>query len=273
MVPSATLQHRFEHGMFVRDREATDVRGTVLFVHGLGESGLCFEHLLDHPGLAGWRLLVPDLPGYGRSPWLSEPLGLAAQADHLAAWLRECHCMQGIAPVVVAGHSMGGVSGLLFCERHPELASALIDIDGNVCGDDCVFSGQAAAHSLAEFSAEGFDRLRKAVHRMGRDDPAHRGYYVSMRLADPRTYHLNSCELLAMSEQGDIAERLRNLPVPVHYIAGAPGGASARTRSILAASGLSWVAIEPSGHWPFLDQPDRFVDVLNQFLSGTGPGQ
>jgi len=26
--------------------------------------------------------------------------------------------------------------------------------------------------------------------------------------------------------------------------------------------------IAPSGHWPFLDQPDRFVAVLREFLDG-----
>ncbi len=250
--------------MYLRVREAGAAPSPppVLFIHGLGESGLCFEHLLEHQGLMDWRLLSPDLPGFGRSPWPVEPLTLADQADHLAAWLRETVSGR----VQVAGHSMGGIVGLLLCERHPDLVASMVDIDGNKTVADCVFSGQAARQDLAGFLAGGFDELRSGVFAAGRTDPAQRGYYVSLRLCDPRSYHLNSGELIRLSTAEDLARRLAALPVPTTYLAGVPGGVSRRSRELLTEAQVNWIGIEPSGHWPFIDRPDDFVAALRRVL-------
>ncbi|MFH1844049.1 MAG: alpha/beta hydrolase [bacterium] len=262
------IRRAIEHGMFIRDCRPPESRGCLLYIHGLGESGLCFEHLLLHPGLADRRQLVPDLPGYGRSPWPEQPLDLAAQADHLAHWLRESESVVGdTSPLVVIGHSQGGIVGLLLAESYPDLVAGLVDVDGNKCHDDCVFSGRAAEYSESEFLKSGFDRLRETVHRRGRGDMAQRGYYVSLRLADPTTYHRNSVELLARSDAGDLASRLAALPMPFCYLAGVPNGVSERSHALLDAAGVDWIRIEPSGHWPFIDQPDAFVAELNRFLA------
>src|SRR5690606_15654748 len=85
----------WEGGVYVREFPGRDGAGggglgrVLLWLHGLGDSGVSFEQLAGAPELAGWRQLSPDLPGYGRSPWPAQPWDLAAQADHLAAWLRE----------------------------------------------------------------------------------------------------------------------------------------------------------------------------------------
>ncbi|MEW6368163.1 MAG: alpha/beta hydrolase [Acidobacteriota bacterium] len=255
--------HRVEHGMFVREYSPQGAPETVLWVHGLGESGLCFERIAAHEKLREWRHLIPDLPSYGRSAWTDEPLSLTEQSDRLREWLETRHAGQ----VVVLGHSMGGVLALLFAERHRSLVRAVIDVDGNKSRHDCSFSGQAVRYSVEDFVRSGFDALRDLVYRQGERDAAHRGYYASLRLCDPRAYLANSLELIALSSAEDMARRLAALDLPVLYVAGAPGGASARTRKLLAESRVPCVEIAPSGHWPFIDQPDRFADAIRRFLA------
>jgi len=245
--------------MFVR-RAARGARRTLVFVHGLGESGLGFESMLGHPALAPFDLRIPDLPGYGRSAWPDAPLTLAQLADHVAAWIRDT----GISDPVLVGHSMGGVIGTLLCERHPDLLSGFVNVEGNVSLGDCVFSGRAATLGWDEFAQSGLARLLEAVYRQGAKDVALRDYFVSMRLADPRQFHLNSRELVEASEPETMGTRLAALSVPLHYVAGVPGGAAERSLELLEAHGIPWTAIEPSGHWPFVDQPDRFVEVVAQ---------
>jgi pimeloyl-ACP methyl ester carboxylesterase len=250
--------------MFYREANSEAAGPPLLFIHGLGESGLCFEHLLSAPQLKGHRLLIPDLPGYGRSPWPEGlPLGLVDQADHLAGWLRGRQAV----PAVIIGHSMGGVVALLLAERHPDVVSGVIDIDGNKSPGDCVFSSQAGQYDLDTFAAAGFDQMRARIHDKGYEDTAQRGYYVSLRLADPRTYHRNSLELVEMSGRRDMAQRLAALAVPAVYIAGVPDGASVETHELLAQAQVPVVAIEPSGHWPFIDQTAHFLVALTEILA------
>jgi pimeloyl-ACP methyl ester carboxylesterase len=161
---------------------------------------------------------------------------------------------------------MGGVLAVLLAERHSRHVRRVIDVDGNVSLEDCVFSGQAAAMSLEQFCAGGFGDMRDQIYRQGVDDEALRGYYTSLRLCDPRAYHLSSAELIAESRPEDLAARLARLPVPVLYVAGSPRGASARSRELLARSHVPTVEISPSGHWPFIDQEAAFVASVRRFL-------
>jgi pimeloyl-ACP methyl ester carboxylesterase len=162
---------------------------------------------------------------------------------------------------------MGGVVGLLLAERHPQRVAALVDVDGNISIDDCTYSGRAAAMSLQAFVAGGFGRLREAILDEGPGDPATRGYYASLRLCDPATYHLHSSQLVEMSRREDLAARLAALDRPVIYIAGVPGGACDRSLDLLARAGVRTVTVGPAGHWPFIDQPARFADELARVLS------
>lgn len=73
-----------------------------------------------------YRLVVPDLPGWGESARDDHgDYGFAAQAERVAAFLR--HLDAG--PVVLAGHSMGGGIAALVAARHRALVSKLVLVD------------------------------------------------------------------------------------------------------------------------------------------------
>src|SRR5690606_18555501 len=63
-----------------------------------------------------YRLLLPDLPGWGQSERLrGEDYGFSAQAERVAAFLR---ARSPGRPVVLLGHSMGGGIVPLVAARH-----------------------------------------------------------------------------------------------------------------------------------------------------------
>jgi len=262
------VRHAFRHGFYLRETAPAEPRGPVLFVHGLGESGLCFERLLTRPELAPWRLLAPDLVGYGRTPTDGRPRSLADHADDLVGLLDAL----GVTRTVVLGHSMGGVLAVMLAERHPGRVALVVDVDGNTSPGDCVYSGRAAAMTLAEFVGAGRAALLADIERAGRNDEALRGYHASQRLCDPATFHLNSTELVAQSAPEDLARRRAALPVPLVYVAGAPGGACQRTRALLDEARVEVVEIRPAGHWPFIDRPDDFTAALVRVLERAGDG-
>ncbi|MEU0797199.1 alpha/beta fold hydrolase, partial [Amycolatopsis sp. NPDC005961] len=84
----------------------------VLLLHGLGATGAVWNHFA--PPL-GRRVLVPDLPGHGPS----SPLPHYSFETLTAAVAR---ALPDRRPLVVAGHSLGGVLAL-------ELASGKYDVE------------------------------------------------------------------------------------------------------------------------------------------------
>ncbi len=84
-------------------------RGTVLIVHGLGEHIGRYAHVAAHLQAAGWRVLGADQRGHGRSTGPRGGLGrdddllrdLALVIDHVRA--------HHPGPLVLLGHSMGGL--------------------------------------------------------------------------------------------------------------------------------------------------------------------
>jgi pimeloyl-ACP methyl ester carboxylesterase len=88
----------------------------LLLVHGYGGAAWNFTEMQPH--LAGRRLIVPDLPGHGRSAPLPAAASLRGFADALVPLLD--------GPVDVLGHSLGGVVALRLAERHPELVRRVV---------------------------------------------------------------------------------------------------------------------------------------------------
>jgi pimeloyl-ACP methyl ester carboxylesterase len=247
-----------EHGLYLRRHPGEQPGKVLLFLHGLGDSGRAFATTVRRVELAGWERLVPDLPGYGRSPWPVPPPGLPALADHLAGWLEA----RVIPPVVLVGHSMGGVLAQILAERHPGRVSMVIDVEGNVCAEDCFLSHQVASRSPESFCREGFTLLQDCVRRDARQDPEIQRYLDSLRRCDPRTFHRHSRDLVKLSEGEDLARRLAALDCPATYIAGVPDGIRARSRRLLDEAGVPVVEISPAGHWPFASNPDDFIAAL-----------
>lgn len=229
----------------------------IVYLHGLGEAGGCFESLIAEPALAGFTHVVPDLPGYGRSAWPKRPASLDQLAGELARWLRRFP-----TPPVVVGHSMGGVLAVLIAEAARERVAAVVNVDGNVSLGDCTFSGKAAQLTLEQMRDGGFDRLREEVFVDGAARGELRGYYAALRFADPATYHRHACDLVALSTVEAMAVRMAHVGVPCTFVAGVPGGVCERSRELLTEANVNWVGVEPAGHWVFADQPGVCARII-----------
>ena len=91
---------------------------TLLLLHGLTGSAASWMRVA--PLLGGYRLIIPDLLGFGRSPKPDSPYDLAAHCAALAPLIAETR------PVAVVGHSMGGMIALGLLQRHAELAAGVL---------------------------------------------------------------------------------------------------------------------------------------------------
>jgi len=255
-----------EHGMVVR-RFGEGVE--LIWIHGLGEQAASFDAIAEHPALAGFAHVLVDLPGYGRAPWIELPPGdsLAYLADLLAGWIALRPSDDRNLPVLI-GHSQGGVLATLVAER--TAVRGVIDVEGNLTAGDCTFSAKASAYDERAFAATGFAALRDEVYRDGVIQRALRGYHAALTLASPHVFHRNAVDLVAAARRGDLGARLVGSKCPTLFVAGVPNGICEASRQHLRDLGARYVELEPSGHWPFIDQPDKFAIEVAEFVRSLG---
>jgi pimeloyl-ACP methyl ester carboxylesterase len=100
----------------------------IVLVHGFTgakENWLPLMRLLA----PNYRLIAPDLPGWGDSERLRDTdYGANEQAERLAKFLRALPGIVGVdgPPALLVGHSMGGQIVGLLAARHPELVDRLV---------------------------------------------------------------------------------------------------------------------------------------------------
>lgn len=242
----------------------------VIWIHGLGEQSASFDAVARHPALAGYRHLLVDLPGYGRAAWPEQlPPGdsLAQTADLLASWIDLRPSDDQNLPVLI-GHSQGGVLATMVAER--TAVRGFVNVEGNLTIGDCTFSAKGAAYSEADFIAGGFQAMRDDVYRDGQIQRALRSYHAAMSMASPHVFHRNAVDLVAAARRGDLAARMAGAKCPTLYVAGVPKGICATSRQQLRDVGARFVELEPSGHWPFIDQADRFAIEVAEFVRSLG---
>jgi len=108
-MPLTRYEFRLTDGRILAWQEQGDGRPLVL-VHGWSLSGAAFSELADL--LGDFRVLLPDLPGHGRSSPQSVPT-LPALADDLAAWL----AVVAAESIELGGWSLGGMVAMELAAR------------------------------------------------------------------------------------------------------------------------------------------------------------
>ncbi len=104
-------------GLYLRSGGAGET--TYLLLHGLGATGEVWEglvNIIEHRKAGRW--LVPDFRGHGRSPW-ERPYTYGSLMGDLIPLTNE------VSRLVVIGHSMGGVVGLMLGGALPNVERVL----------------------------------------------------------------------------------------------------------------------------------------------------
>ncbi|HXB07516.1 MAG TPA: alpha/beta hydrolase [Puia sp.] len=92
----------------------------VLLLHGFAEDGAIWDNQAAFLS-AHCRLIIPDLPGCGRSA----AVPVANTMEEMAAGIKELSDRLEIERFVLIGHSLGGYIALAFAAQYPERLHAL----------------------------------------------------------------------------------------------------------------------------------------------------
>lgn len=92
----------------------------VIFLHGLGETKELWQAFQQKLSTK-YRVIVPDLPGFGKSPLFRKEFTLDDLAGELLEWLES----MGIRECVMIGHSLGGYVALACGKKDPGILKGL----------------------------------------------------------------------------------------------------------------------------------------------------
>src|SRR5580692_8661285 len=98
---------------------------TVVLFHGMNFGGFYFSGPIEALRNAGFRVVVPDQIGFGRS---SKPI-IPYNFNDMAANVRKLLASLGINRAAIVGHSMGGMLAARFAATNPEITDRVVLYD------------------------------------------------------------------------------------------------------------------------------------------------
>ncbi|WP_143304977.1 alpha/beta fold hydrolase [Chitinophaga vietnamensis] len=188
-----------------------------VLLHGFGENSHVWE--IQQAYLkAAWRLIIPDLPGAGKTP-LSHPLTVESMADFVYSIL----LAEEIKEAVIIGHSMGGYVALALLEKYPAVVKGL-GLFHSTAKADSEEKKEARLKSIRmmqQYGGETF--LRQTLPNMFSPafktrQPDRVDAYVQQSFSTPQDTLIAYYE--AMMQRPDRTALLKNLPVPVLFVIG-----------------------------------------------------
>ncbi|MGQ0621449.1 MAG: alpha/beta fold hydrolase [Panacagrimonas sp.] len=237
---------------------------TFLMIHGACHGGWCFEPLRPLLASRGHALIAPTLPGMDGGDLPLTAVTLDLWADFVAHLARQ----QG-EPVILCGHSRGGIVISSAAERAPEVIRALVYITAFLLP-----SGQSLrAFQLAAPNPRFAATLSPNADRTAVVfNPATAAEVLYHRA--PKTGQAAALARLVPEPMKPLATPLilsdeRFGHVPRHYIECSDDQAilPARQREMHTALRCSSVTILDCDHSPFLSCPEALADALDRIAA------
>lgn len=241
----------------------------VVFVHGSGPgaSGHSnfkgnIQHLVD----AGFRVVVPDLPGFGYS---SKPVDRDYTTDFFRAALVGLISALNINQCALIGNSLGGAISIRSALDHPELITKLVLMaPGGIEELDTYMAMPAMAKMISNFVGGALDRegLRNVLKTLVYD-PVH----VTDELVDERWAILQEQppEVLGRMIIPNMETELSQLQCPVLSFWGGDDEllpASGGQKITRACKPSRHVDVAECGHWVMVEHQRMFNAACLDFL-------
>lgn len=255
----------------------------VLFIHGILGSHRNWAHLIDRID-DNHRVIVPDLFGHGES---AKPVGDYSLGAH-AATMRDLLDRLGIERVTLVGHSLGGGIAMEFYYLFPERVERLVLVASGGLGREVNPVLRSAtlpgAEWLLPLIASGWVRARaetagrvmsRAGWKPGSDIAAIWQGFTSLGDGESRRAFLATTR--AVIDPGGQSVSAHDylpdaVPIPTLVVWGSRDRMIPAWHAISAQQSIPACRVElfqGAGHFPHLDAPDRFAELLRDFIATT----
>ena len=242
---------------------------TVVLIHGFPLCRKMWRPQMKALADAGYRVICPDLPGFGESPPLEGPASMSGYADAVVGLLDEL----GIEQAVVGGMSMGGYVLLNLIARYPGRLLGALFLVTRAAADDA--AGQQKRSSLAAEVGAG-NRLIVPDTFAGVLFAPETAQHNPGLVAEVRQWMDSTSAagivggLLAMRDREDAVAMLTTFVLPSLVIGAELDLAVPLEHSRLLAARLPNAELQiipGAGHLANLEQPALFNQALTGFLA------
>ena len=286
--PTPELQFRTIHGY----RRAFRIAGSgpaVLLIHGVGDNSTAWQPV--HSRLARrFTVIAPDLLGHGQSDKPRADYSVAAYANGM----RDLLSVLGIEKATVVGHSLGGGVAMQFAYQFPHLVDRLILVSAGGVTKDVNFAlrlaslpvgGEALALLRLPLVLPAMQTLGRLLGGVigstgiGRDIP--NALRILAELPEPTASAAFTRTLRAVVDwRGQVVTMLDRCylteSIPVQLVWGDKDAVIPVSHGHMAHAAMPGSRLEifpNSGHFPYHDYPDRFVELIEDFVDSTTAAQ
>lgn len=254
-------------------------RQIALLIHGWSSSWYATSPLLGQLAQR-FHVIAIDLPGYGQSPPLEETTTIPRYVDLLADLISKI----SDGPVVLVGHSMGGMISVTLALTHPVLVERMVLLSPTISGRLSTainlfispitmmerFGLGSLVVSATERAFVGLtDRLMRPVSFAERTGITE-GDYERLRMDARRPGQGRvRAECFRAMLENDLSGRLGQIETPSLVIWGAEDNTvPLRDAGVVADE---WTAADlrilpKAGHWPQFEAPDTTRRMVAAFL-------
>lgn len=227
----------------------------LLCLHGLGCAKESFDAAYRLDPLTDLTICAFDFPGHGDSGRLPDAADYSIQsyADLTVEIIRQ------LAPrrIFLLCHSMGCAVGLVATQDLPRATvGAFISVEGNLVSQDCGLVSRRVAGQPRDEVVADHRRFRSDLAASPRTDLQAWGDWYAQ--ADPVALHRMAGSLVEWSDSGKLLGLFRSQPCPA-YIHGSESDLDYLLPSL---HGIPIFEIPGSGHFPMVDNPDAFWQVV-----------
>ena len=283
-LPMARLRFRTVHG----HKHAFRMAGSgpaVLLIHGIGDSSETWAPIV--PGLArNHRVIVPDLLGHGES---DKPRGDYSIGGY-ANGMRDLLSVLGVDRVTLVGHSLGGGIAMQFAYQYPERTERLVLVAtggvgrqvtpllraASLPGMQLLMSGMKLPTVRTQITA-AVKLLQLSGLPLGRDAPELLRVLDALPNADSRLAFGRTLRAVLdwRGQLGTLLDRCYLTEgMPTMLVWGDKDAILPASHAWLAHVAMPGSRLEmfsDTGHFPFHTQPQRFLDILLDFMATTQP--
>lgn len=230
----------------------------IWLIHGFTESSKSFFGVFDRDLSNKFNIFIPDLPGFGGSEFNRNTIGLKNVINRLKELIDQYSPGKQL---ILVGHSLGSTLATMLAPSLENI-KLFINVEGMLVEDCQNARSLTKAHDYTD-PVKFVEHMQSKLAESAQKDFFANRYLNKIISSDPSVLHawaVFSTDLLA---ENKVDKVYRSLACKKVYVYGENTMSKLEPKH-LAKNKYERVVISNAGHWPMLERPKEFWDIVEE---------